>query len=294
MKQKICVKAPAKLNFALDIVGTDERGYHLLQMIMQTIDLYDEITVTRKTEEGISLSCNLDYIPCNEKNICYRCAEVFFNATGITDRKIAIHMEKQIPQQAGMAGGSADGAGTLVALNRLYETNLPLDALCEIGAKIGADIPFCLVGGTAKVEGIGEKIKKIADFPDCVLVVAKPKGGISTQKAFADFDQKQIAPKLNLEQMITAIERGNLHEICKELYNALERVCTLEEVFQLKNTMMGMGAKGALMTGSGSAVFGIFPDAKRAYDCECRLRTKYKDCFLCHPVTAGPMIVQER
>jgi 4-diphosphocytidyl-2-C-methyl-D-erythritol kinase len=286
------VKAPAKLNLYLDIVGVNDKGYHLMEMLMQAIDLFDVITVEQSFDEKITLSCNWEFVPCNEKNIAYRCAEAFLEKTGIEPSGLHIHLEKRIPQQAGMAGGSADGAGVLRALNRMYGEILTNEELSEIGQRIGADIPFCLTGGTAKVSGIGEKITKISDFPECAFVVAKPKSGVSTQKAFQDFDQMGTGPVYRLSAMIEAVAQGNYTAICENLYNALELVCPLEEVRTIRDSMMGCGAKGAMMTGSGSAVFGLFLDRKRAYECELKLKQKYTDCFLCGPCSEGPVILE--
>lgn len=288
---QITVKAPAKVNLALDIVGLDERGYHLMKMLMQTIDLYDFITLTKREDEQIWLSCNRADIPCNDSNICDRCAQVFFSKAGIIGG-VDIHIEKHIPQQAGMAGGSADGAATLVGLNWLYQTGLSLETLCEWGAEVGADIPFCLVGGTAKVTGFGEQIQRVPDFPDCSIVVAKPRLGVSTKRAFAEFDKAGTPPKLDLDEMLRLAGEGDVAGACKEMYNALESVCHLPDLPGIKNLMCSCGAKGALMTGSGSAVIGIFTDRSRAYICEQKLRAKYPDTFLCRPVNHGAMIIE--
>lgn len=289
---QVTVKAPAKINLALDIVGVDERGYHLMNMLMQTIDLYDFVTLIKRDDTQIWLSCNRADIPCNNSNICDRCAQLFFAKTGIKGG-VDIHIEKNIPQQAGMAGGSTDGAATLVGLNRLFQTNLTLETLCQWGAEVGADIPFCLIGGTAKVTGFGEKILPIAAFPDCSIVVAKPRSGISTQRAFAEFDRAGTPPQLDLEQIISLIEAKDLVGVCSEFYNALETVCNLPDLPVIKNSMRSFGAKGTLMTGSGSAIFGVFTDRSRAYNCEQKLRQKYHETFLCRPVTQGACIVEK-
>lgn len=290
---RIVMKAPAKINLALDIVGLDERGYHLLEMVMQTVSVYDTVTLQKREESGIFLSCDDPAIPCNPVNICWKCAEAFFSFVGIAEYGIEIQIEKNIPQQAGMAGGSADGAAVLVGLNRIYETGLSTETLCAIGKKIGADIPFCIVGGTAKVEGIGEIITPLSGMPDSAIVIAKPRSGISTQKAFADFDKMDCPPKLKLQEMIASMEEKDLVKMCGYLYNALELVCPVQDVKNIKHSMMGCGAKGALMTGSGSAVFGIFADRKRAYDCERKLADRYENTYLCNPVAHGVFAEQE-
>ena len=286
----VTVKAPAKINLALDIVGLNEKNYHLLKMLMQTVDLYDTVTL-QKQPSGITLTCDNPSLPCDERNICHRCAQAFFTHIGQPETGVQMHIQKVIPQQAGMAGGSADGAGVLVGLNALYDAKLSLETLCAIGARIGADIPFCLVGGTAKVEGIGERITPIPALPDCELVIAKPSIGVSTQRAFAEFDRLRIPPQLDLDAMVRAVECQDLSGVCAAMYNALERVCGVPEVRSIRHLMMSMGAKGAMMTGSGSAVFGIFSDRGRAYECEQKLRTRYAEVFLCKPAAHGPQIV---
>lgn len=282
---QIMVEAPAKINLALDIVGVNEKGYHLMKMMMQAVSICDQVFL-KKTDSGIVVGCDDPSIPCDETNIAYRCAELFFAHTGQTGGA-EIFLHKEIPQQAGMAGGSADGAGVLEGLNELYKTGLSLEELCEIGVKAGADIPFCLMGGTAKVEGIGEKITPVASMPSCWIVIAKPKQGISTKEAFEEFDRRNIEPKLRLEVMEQALEEQKLSNLCGELYNALELVCPLEEVSRIEEWMKSFGALGAKMTGSGSAVFGIFEDFSKAMACQKKLKSKYEDCFLCRPRDYG-------
>ena len=288
--QAVWVNAPAKVNLALDITGVTDNGYHQMEMVMQAVSLYDRVLLEQTKTGGIALSCDPPSLPCDEGNIAWKAAQCFFDACGIQERNVRIHLEKQIPQQAGMGGGSADGAGVLAGLNVLYGTGLSTAQLCRIGIQVGADLPFCLCGGTALVRGIGEQITPLPDLPDCTFVIAKPKGGISTQRAFAEYDRAGLGPVLRLDEMIGAMERGDLSGVCGQLYNALERVCGLRDVEVIKTTLLSLGAKGALMTGSGSAVFGIFTDRGRAYDCERRLKERYPECFVCRPVPHGPMI----
>ncbi len=289
--REIVVKAPAKLNLALDIVGVNEDHYHKMKMIMQTIDLFDVITI-QLTDDEIQLSCNRPEVPCNQHNIAYRCAQALMEYVGILTYGFKIDIQKQIPIQAGMAGGSADGAAVLVGLNELYQLGLSVQQLCAIGAKVGADIPFCIIGGTAKVEGIGEVIIPIDPMPDCIFAIAKPKTGISTQKAFMDFDLAQIPPRLDLEQMITAIKQQDIYQMSNHMYNALEQVCTVRDIQIIRNKMLSFGAKNAMMTGSGSAVFGVFTNAARAYECEQKLKSKYSETFLCKPIPYGCRVVK--
>lgn len=287
----IKVIAPAKLNFLLDILGVDEKNYHLLQMIMQTVNIFDTLFLEKRQDNKIVLECDDENIPCDESNICYKCAKIFFDMTNIKGG-VNIKIEKVIPSQAGMAGGSSDGAGVLVGLNELFNTNLDIDALCKMGIKIGADIPFCLVGGTAKVTGIGEKISKIADFCDVNLVVCKPQVGISTKQAYDDFDKQKIAPKNNIDKMIKAIEEKNINAFCDNMYNALEIVSNLNEVSEIEQVMKKQKALNAMMTGSGSAVFGIFTDKEKAKICMEILSQKYKSVFLCNPINFGAKVIK--
>ena len=287
--QAVTINAPAKLNLALDITGVTENGYHLMEMVMQTVTLYDRVTLRRQETGGIALSCDVPGLPCGRENIAWKAAERFFDACGIARRDISIHLEKRIPQQAGMAGGSADGAGVLAGLDLLYGTGLSTEELCRIGVQVGADVPFCLCGGTAAVRGIGEQITPLPPLPDCLFVIAKPKGGISTQRAVAEYDRAGLGPVFRLDEMAKAISDGDLAGVCARMYNALERVCGLRDVEVIKATLLSMGAKGALMTGSGSAVFGIFTDRGRAYACERRLKERFPECFVCAPAPHGPV-----
>lgn len=280
MKQ-ITVEAPAKINLALDIEGVDQRGYHLMRMMMQAVSLCDTVLL-EQAEEGIQLFCSDPSLPCDQGNIAFRCAQLFFEHTGILGG-VKISIQKEIPQQAGLGGGSADGAAVLEGLNWLYDTGLSLEELCSIGVKVGADIPFCLLGGTARAEGIGEKLTPVASLPDCCIVIAKPKEGISTKEAFAAFDRQGLAPVLDLEEMERHLENQDLKGVCSGLYNVLERVCPLESVAQIEQMMLASGALGARMTGSGSAVFGIFEDFSLALACQKKLGLRFGESFLCRP-----------
>lgn len=200
---------------------------------------------------------------------------------------MSMYLRKEIPTQAGMAGGSADGAATLVGLNALFDAGLSTAELCAIGEKIGADIPFCLVGGTAKVTGFGEQIKPLAHMPNCHFVVVKPRQGVSTKLAFASFDEQHIPPKLDIDLMIAQMNQNDLPAMCGSMYNALEAVSGLDEIDRIKQQLMQRGASGALMTGSGSAVFGLFLDHATAHACADAFKENYRDVFLCRPARAG-------
>lgn len=291
MINMVKVIAPAKLNFLLDIIGIDENKYHLMQMIMQTVDIFDTITINANRDNSINLECNDNTIICDDTNICYKCAKLFLQESQIKSG-LNIKLEKVIPQQAGMAGGSADGAGVLVGLNELFNTNYTIQKLCEMGVKVGADIPFCLVGATAKVEGIGERITKIADFKGYDIVVVKPQVGISTKTAFYNFDKQNINPKNNINKMVKAIEENNIKAFCDNMYNALEFATNLKEISQIEQKMIHYGAVGALMTGSGSAVFGVFDDKTKAKECKELLSQEYNQIYLCKPINFGAKVIK--
>lgn len=291
--KRLVIDAPAKVNLVLDIEGTDARGYHLMRMLMQAIDLYDRITLTETGTKTLSMTASRPYIPCNEKNIAWRAAEAFFAHTGIENPGLAIHLQKRIPMQAGMAGGSADGAGVLFGLNHWFGNPLTQQELCDIGVTIGADLPFCLTGGTAKVEGIGERITKTPDFPSCYLVISKPQAGISTKTAFAEFDRLQMEPVLELDDLVAFWQKEGVRAFAGKLYNALEAVCPLPEVQQIEEKLRQYGAHGAIMTGSGSAVFGIFTDWKKARRCCQALKKEYRETYFCRPVSDGCRVIEQ-
>ena len=276
------VKAPAKINLSLDIIGVLPNGYHSLCMIMQSVTLFDEITVTKKDSGGIVLTCDAEGIPLDKRNIIYKVAKKFFEHADIAEN-VSFHLKKVIPSQAGLGGGSADGAAVLKALNKLYITNFSDDKLCEIGVTVGADIPFCIKGGTALVGGIGEKITPLKPMPDCDIVIVKPKAGIDTAKAFADSDNCELIKHPDTYAILSAIDNEDLGTLSQNLCNVLEQVAGLSEIDEIKSKLLARGAIGALMTGSGSAVFGIFDNHSIAKDCCEVLSEEYKDTFLVQP-----------
>lgn len=286
----IRVKAPAKINLALDITGALENGYHLLEMVMQTIDLYDTITVTTTKTGRTTLACDVCYVPCDQSNIAVRCADLFFARTGVQHGGIHITIQKNIPAQAGLAGGSADGAGVLFALNRLFQTDMGIQKLCQMGGEIGADIPFCLTGGTAKVEGIGEKISCLPSLPTVDVVVAKPQRGVNTQRAFSAYDAQDIKSRWSIDRLVQGLTMGDLSVISAGLGNVLECVCPIEDVAHIKNIMLASGATGACMTGSGSAVFGLFAPGT-GVACQQQLAQQYHEIFLCKPINHGVVMI---
>ena len=279
-------KAYAKLNLTLDVIGRRADGYHDLDMIMQTVSLSDTVSVRRGTGEGIRVMSNLGYLPSDERNIAYVAAKVFFSETQTECDGLSIVLEKRIPVAAGMAGGSADGAAVLRALNRIYETNLPLEALAKMGKQVGADVPYCVFGGTMRAQGIGEILTPLSPMPACHIVLCKPQFGMSTAKVFGGLAVGEIKARPDTERVISALDEGDLNAIGRGLSNVLEPVVAREhaEISALRRIMMECGALGACMSGSGSTVFGIFAHETRAKIAASRLKKRHKDTFTVIPV----------
>jgi 4-diphosphocytidyl-2-C-methyl-D-erythritol kinase len=269
-EKKITLLAPAKINVCLGVTGKRADGYHDIDSVMQTVSLCDKVTVTlAENEEGkeITVSCPGHGELDGEKNIAYRAAKAFFEHTKAESFEVSIEIEKVIPMEAGLGGGSSDAAATLIALNALTEAKLDEAELCAIGAKIGADVPFLVRKGTAIVQGIGEIITPCRDLPEAHVLIAYPKNEkVSTGKAYAAIDALgEFSSHADFEKMLYAIEKGDLAAISSAGYNIFESVLPESSaVFRLKAEMMARGALMSLMSGSGSAVFGFFTDAERA------------------------------
>ena len=287
--KKISVLAPAKINLYLDVLCRRADGYHDIESVMQTVSLFDRLTVTRneaEDEQTISLSCKNPAIPTDEKNLICRAALRFFEETKIERYHVSFFLEKKIPSEAGLGGGSSDAAATLLALNRLYDTELSEEELYAIGAKIGADVSFCIKKGTAYVTGIGERMVSAPLMPDCAFLIAKPKGkGISTAEAYRAIDALPAETETgSFRAFGEALINHDLFGMTKLLYNKFEYV-TPPSVGSaaLKERFLQTGAYGALMSGSGSAVFAVYPDEAAA--CRARdLLSEDTEVFLCTPV----------
>lgn len=293
MLTKVLVEAPCKINLSLDITGKREDGYHFVRMLMQSISLYDHLALKRTDTSRIILGCDHPHVPVDETNIAWKAADAFYRYTKLPCDGVEIDIKKRIPFAAGLGGGSADGAAVLVGLNRLYGTNLPVEELCQIGLEVGADIPFCIRGGTMLVEGIGEICTSLPDLPECYIVVAKPKEGVSTKEAFFRFDEQEFIHDMETDSIVAAVVSGQLEEICGHMRNVLQPVCNLPQVDQLAKKLVDLGAMQALMSGSGSAVFGIYPTKMRAKRAYKRLRGEAYNVFLTQPVNTGAQVVEE-
>ncbi len=265
-----CVrKAYAKINLGLDVIGRLENGYHEVKMIMQNVGIYDVLTLT-KIPEGIVVTTDNGELPTDDNNLIYKAAKLMLENYNIS-QGVKIHLEKNIPIAAGMAGGSTDAAATFWGMNELFSLGLPEEKLREIGVKVGADVPYCIMGGTALAEGIGEKLTRLPDAPDCCLLVAKPDINVSTKYVYEHLDAEGVEEHPDIDGMMEAIYQGNLEGIVDRLGNVLE-VVTVKKytiIEDIKKEMLSFGAMGSLMSGSGPTVFGIFEkeeDARKAME----------------------------
>ena len=286
------IKAYAKINLMLDILGTLPDGYHNLWMIMQSVSLYDTVSVEKNDSGKITLTCTKEGIPTNEKNIAYKAAVAFFEKTGIKNEGLHIHIEKAIPSEAGLAGGSADGAAVIKALNELFDAKLTERELCRIGRKVGADVPFCIVGGTCLAQNIGDVLSPLDDIPQCYFVLAKPQMGVSTKEAFASFDNASYIRKPKKEKMLIAAANGDFDQMCKLAANVFEQVIEVPERVGIKKIMREHNAKLSLMSGSGPTVYGIFESKEDAEICAEKLKAITNDVFIATPVPQSLEIIE--
>ncbi len=289
---KIEVKAYAKINLMLDIVSTRTDGYHDLFMIMQSIGVYDTITVEKIKGRNIKITCNIDDIPLDERNIVHKAATAFFKYNHIKSRGVHIDIKKRIPHAAGLAGGSADGAGVIVALNKLYNTNLSEDELCSIGVKIGADVPFCIKGGTLLAQGIGDVLNKVKPLRQCFIVIAKPDFGVNTGSAYHQFDENGKEHTPDKFGMLCAMQSRDLDLICSKMENVFEQFIEVPNRIDIKQIMRENGAVGTCMSGSGPTIFGIFKNKEDALSAVEPLKAYAKDICVCSPVSKGCKITK--
>ncbi len=261
------IKAKAKINLSLDIISKRENGYHNLKMIMHTVNLCDDIIINETKDNKFLLKTNLSYLPNDSRNILYKTYIDFYNYTGLKAQGFNIFLDKKIPVCAGLGGGSSDAAAFLKFLNEYSGNILEEKELLGIGEKIGADVPFCIMGGTCLAEGIGEKLTKLDPLPDCHIVIAKPQNkGLSTKAIFSMVNIDEIKYHPDTSGIIKALKEKDLYSITKRMYNVLEDYSKNEssDIILYKEKFMEFGACGSLMSGSGNAVFGIFDNYKKA------------------------------
>lgn len=270
---KMELKALGKINLGLDVLGKRPDGYHDVRMVMQTIYLYDQITITKRKESGIGLSTNLFYLPVNENNLAYRAAKLLMDEFEIRSG-VDIFLEKHIPVAAGMAGGSSNAAAVLYGINRMFDLGLSMEELMKRGVSLGADVPYCIMRGTVLAEGIGEILTPLPPMPRCQIVVAKPPVSVSTKMVYEKIDSHRIVEHPDIDGIIEGLKEGDVTKIASRMGNVLEQV-TVEEypvIDKIKKLMNEGGAKGAMMSGSGPTVFGIFTEKSLAKKAALKIR----------------------
>lgn len=286
----ITEKAYAKLNISLDVTARRADGYHDMLMIMQTVSLCDELTITPESDGNVFAASGLPYVPGDKRNLAVRAALKYLELVGDEGRGMKIALRKRIPVGAGMAGGSADAAAVLRALNRAYGEPLTAEELCAAGQTVGSDVAFCLRGGTALASGRGEILTPLAALPDCRFVICKPDFSISTPELFKKLDESRTSCHPDTDGLLAALGRGDLDGICRRMYNVFEDVPDrrMRTIRAAKGALLDCGALGALMTGTGSAVFGVFRDAERAERARAELAKEYRFC--CTAVAVGAQL----
>lgn len=272
----------AKLNLTLDVLGKREDGYHDIKSVMQTVSIRDDIEIDVGTGKPWVLRCTMEGIPQDERNLAWKAAEVFFKHMGKDPNGLEIRITKRIPTEAGMGGGSADAAAVLRALNRHYDSPLSIGALAELGSLVGSDVPFCVIGGTALVEGRGERIRKLPDIPECFFVVCKPEFSSSTPELYRLIDTQTIGKRPDHAAMESALLSGDLGKVAENLCNVFDPLVTKEhlELNYIKSLFNSYGAIGYQMTGSGSAVFAVVTEFEFAAVICNMLKDNYPQVYI--------------
>ena len=287
MDHSIVLKSYGKINLGLDVLRRREDGYHEVRMIMQTVGLYDVLTMKKRKDDKIEMTCNLSFLPTDERNLVYKAVKLIKDKYHIKDG-VEINLSKRIPVAAGMAGGSSNCAAALKGMNQLFDLGLSIDELCEIGVTLGADVPYCIWGGTALSEGIGEKLSRVDAMPDCYILIAKPGISVSTAFVYQNLDLPALSKHPDIDGMLECLKEKDLTGICDRLENVLETV-TIKEypiIEKVKKHLMDQGAKGALMSGSGPTIFAIFEDKKTADNAMESLRSieDIKQAYVVRPI----------
>ncbi|NLJ16697.1 MAG: 4-(cytidine 5'-diphospho)-2-C-methyl-D-erythritol kinase [Clostridiales bacterium] len=263
----ITLRAYAKINLYLDILGVLPNGYHEIESIMQSVSIYDEIEINKTSEKGIIINCDDPQIPCDNRNIAFKAAKLISEELNYNNG-FEISIKKNIPVKAGMGGGSADCAAVLMGINMLFNKTLGLDKLIKIGKSLGADVPFCIVGGTKLCKGIGEIVADVPQLEKLYLVIVQPNFCISTQNAYRIYDENPINKKGKIDTVINSLSTKNTENLAKNMYNIFEELYKYPDINKIKAEFSKNDAIGSLMTGSGSAVFGIFNTYENALICK--------------------------
>ncbi|NLU24686.1 MAG: 4-(cytidine 5'-diphospho)-2-C-methyl-D-erythritol kinase [Clostridiales bacterium] len=281
----ITEQAPAKINLTLDILNRRPDGYHNLSSVMQSVTLYDVVMLTSGTGAGITVETNRSDLPGDETNLAHKAAQVFFQKTGITCDGLSIRLQKNIPMGAGLGGGSSDAAAVLRGLRKLYDPEMPISRLQRMAIAIGSDVPFCVRGDTALVRGKGEEMIRLPRLPLCFFVICKPDFSLSTAEMYQKIDENKAGRLSDAPGLMKALEYQDMREISERLFNGFEQILPPEsEIFRIKEKLLSLQARGAAMTGSGSAVYGLYTEetaAKTAYEA---LKKTYSQTFLTQSV----------
>ena len=272
---QIELRALAKINLGLDVLGRRENGYHDVRMIMQSIYLYDEVKIIKRKEPGIRLATNLGFLPVGEGNIAYKAAHMLTEEFQL-DQGVEIMLDKHIPVAAGLAGGSSDAAAVLFGMNRLFRLRLTQKELMDRGVKLGADVPYCIMRGTVLAEGIGEELSVLPPMPKCTVLIAKPPVSVSTKTVYEALDAKAITEHPDIDGIIEGLKQGDVRAVAASMGNVLEDVTVpmYPVIDEIKKEMMAAGALGAMMSGSGPTVFGLFENRAAAKTAQRKIREK--------------------
>ncbi len=274
-RKRIELKALAKINLGLDVLGRRENGYHDVRMVMQSIYLYDDVKIERTKDPGIEVKTNLYFLPTDENNIAYKAAAMLIEEFQI-DEGVMITLDKHIPVAAGMAGGSSNAAAVLFGMNKMFGLGLSQKELMERGVKLGADVPYCIMRGTVLAEGIGEELTVLPAMPKCTVLVAKPAISVSTKVVYEALDSKEIVSHPDIDALLEGLEKGSLRRIAAAMGNVLEDVTIpmYPVIEEIKNAMKEEGALNAMMSGSGPTVFGLFENKAQARKAQEKIREK--------------------
>lgn len=273
MNDTVTLKALAKINLGLDVLGRRDNGYHDVRMVMQSIYLYDNVTLTKTEETGIHLECNLFYLPVDDTNIAYKAAKLLMDEFGIKEG-VRIVLDKHIPVAAGLAGGSSNAAAVLVGMNRLFSLGLSQDELMKRGVTLGADVPYCVMRGTVLAEGIGEILSPLPPLPKCCVLIAKPGISVSTKTVYEKLDSQEVEVHPDIDGILEGLKKQDIQKIAASMGNVLEAVTIGDYpiIEQIKDVMKEYGALNAMMSGSGPTVFGIYEDRAQAKLAQQKLR----------------------
>lgn len=284
---KITVRAYAKINLMLDILSRLDNGYHDLFMLMQSVGLYDEVTVEKTDTGKIEISCDVPGIPCDERNIAHKAAVAFFEGASAENCGIKIHIDKKIPHAAGLAGGSADGAAVIVALDRIFSACLSEKEIIAIGSKVGADVPFCALGGTMLAQYTGTVLSHLPDLDKKYVIIVKPDQDVSTGKAYAAFDTAERVRHLDTKGMLLSAVNNDWQGISERVGNVFEQFIEVTDRAVIKGVLRSNGCLCCCMSGSGPSIFGVFDEKGKAEACLNELKKSWKNSFLCETVNIG-------